>query len=354
MSTLTSTTIFGKIKKELAGKQIKVVCDNLPVKKPNTKHVVITLKSISRNDTLEVTRNFLDDIGLNFQEKQVSSVSSFPILEIKNYEKIRKEESIRLVFKFPDGNDAKKYNIWNSLLEDVFKNKNSSLKRQPSDRIEVDVLKRINGKIEKLGNGKPIVLQIRNKKYLNVAGLVGGVGTKKADFVIVDYEGSEIGFLSYKAGSTATSFQQYSGITEKAGDKISSHPEVEHFNEIIIDNWETLEPSASKEIKSNNLKKRAVFGSNYARKSGYDSVDFLVQGNPRMIERAGIIYLTFSTKMVKKGNLTALMGDYEPVLGARKGEAYRRIKIKNKVIRGVRGGIWTKAYMVSRRNNTEL
>jgi hypothetical protein len=350
-SPKTAQTIFSELSNKISGNKIKLSVARYPTPAKNDRlqYVNIVVKSLDRSDTLEIVRNSLTELKLKFKES-VYPGSSFYGLQITDYAKIGNvEKGIRILFKFPDGSDKKNYNIWNGLLEHVFKS-NTSLKRQPSNRIEVGVLKTINQKIEKLGHGKPVTLRIRNKRYLNVVGFVGGVGVKKADFVIINSDGNEIGYLSYKAGSSATSFQQYSGITERAGDKIANHPEVLEFNEIVLNNWETLSPSVSREIESNNLKKQAVFGKDYLKKSGYDSVDFLVQGQPRLIERSGIVYLSFTSKMVKKGDLTKLMGNYEPVLGARKGEFYRRIKVKNKSIQGVRGGIWTKAYMSSRKN----
>ena len=44
-----------------------------------------------------------------------------------------------------------------------------------------------------------------------------------------------------------------------------------------------------------------------------------------------------------------LSKDYDPVLGVRKGEAYRKIKYKNKTVQG-RGGVWTSKYMKERRS----
>lgn len=347
--------IFKELKDKLHGSSIKVTTDESKYPGVNNRYqyTFIVIKSYDRADTYELVINTLKDLNLNFK-KGVYSGSQFWGIEIDNYNKIGKtEKGIRIQFKFPDGKDAKVYNIWNEQLERAFI-QNRSLKRIPSDRNEVGVLKSINMKIHELSKGIPITLSIRNKKYKNVIGLVGGVGNKKADFVIVNKDAEEIGYISYKSGNTATSFQQYSGISERSGDKIANHPEVVKFNESIVNNWESLSPSASREIQSNNLKKQAVFGKDYASRPGYDSVDFFVQGDPRLILRGDIIYLTFTTKMVKKGDLTKLQGNYEPVLGARKGERYRRIKTKNKSLNGIRGGIWTRAYMTNRMNNKEI
>jgi hypothetical protein len=353
MSTnFTAETIYELLRKELTSGSIKVVKDNFPGVRNQIEYAKIVIKSDDRVGALELVDEFLKDNNINFQEKVIRG-STFKSVIIEDYYKVgRREKGIRIFFKYSNGKDLKNFYMWNGMLENVFKN-NRSLERAPRDRNEVNVIAEVNKKIESLGNGMPVTLYIRNKRFVNVAGFVGGVGTKKADFVIVDYSGNEIGFLSYKKGNSSLDFQQYGGITDRSGKKISEHPEVEEFKKVIIDNWETYKKDYKTvwgEIDSNNLKKQAVFGKDYIRKSGHDSVDFLVQGTPRFRKNGDSIYLTFSTKMVRKGDLSNLQGNYDPVLGARSGERSRRIKIKSDSIYGVRGGVWTRAYMTRGKN----
>ena len=60
--------------------------------------------------------------------------------------------------------------------------------------------------------------------------------------------------------------------------------------------------------------------------------------------------IKFSKKVVANGQITRLSGDYEPVLGVRKAEANRYLR----TIPGVRGGVWTKKYMESRKKSRNL
>lgn len=348
----TADTIYRLLNDKIADGKIKLVKDQFPTLKNSVEYARIVVRADNRVSTFELVDEVLKDLNIPFREDRIRG-STFKAIIIDNYYKIgKKERGIRIFFKYANGRDFINTFIWNSLLQEVFKT-HPNLKRTPRDRTEVDVLKTINQKIQELGKNLPITLRIRNKYYFNVAGFVGGVGTKKADFVIVDYSGEEIGFLSYKKGDTAFDFQQYGGISERAGSDIVEHAEVTDFKEVVIDNWDTYKKdhaSVWRTIQDNNLKKQSVFGKNYSRSSGYDSVDFFVQGRPNFTSNGKIVSLRFTTKTVRKGNLTALQGDYEPVLGARKGENSRKIRIKTKYKDGVRGGVWTRGYITKRRD----
>ena len=359
MELRVAKTIIDDLKSHLKSRsKIKIDIKGDYAYKSNSKQTTfVIVKSNDRADTIEIISDALSDIGVKYVEGRVSG-SSFPGLIITDFKKIgKREKEIRILFKFPDGADAKSYNIWNELLDKhVFPN-HSNLRRQPSNNYELNVLKLINTKIQEYGSGKPIDVKIKNKTYKNIAGFVGGLGTKKADFVAVDYDGNEVCYLSYKSGSTSLDFQQYGGITQRSGDVISNHPEVKKFNEDVVNNWESLSEDYNtlhRKISDRNLKKQSVFGKDYRKASGYDSIDFFIQGDPRFSMRGKVLNIIFSTKMVRKGDLSGLSRDYDPILGARTGERYRKITSNGRTIYGVRGGIWTKGYIVSRRKNKEI
>lgn len=357
----TSDTIFKILKDNLDSQKVKVVRKgDFPAPKNSVQYATIVIKANDRPEAFELVEDVLKDNNIKYKEEKLTG-SSFNGFEIKDYYKIgKRESSIRVIFKYANGRDtaAKTGSIWNDLLIQLFRT-NPSLERSPRDRSEVEVVKKINAAIQNLGSYKPVDLQIKSKRYSNVAGIIAGRGTKKADFVIVDYSGEEIGFISYKAGTNALSFQQYGGITDRASTDISNHQEVKDFKEIIIDNWDTYKSDYKtvwRSIEDNKLKKMAVFGPDYNRQSGYDSVDFVVQGVPRLkkvgatLDKRSIIKLNFSSKVIRKNNLTALQGNYEPTIGVRSGERSRRIRLKNKSISGVRGGVFTRAYLTRGKN----
>lgn len=344
--------------------------DFVDTEKSSKQINIILIKGNGRSDNLTIIAELLGRGNIEFEQKKITG-SSFDqlIISSSKYKKIgRNEKEIRISFKYGDGTDDKNYDIWNEGLVNIFKLKRG-LERRPRNRIEIDKIATINKKIEELGHKLPVTLYIRNKKFENVVGIVGGVGDTKADFVIVDKFGNEIGFLSYKDGRGADDFSQYGGLSQRAGVSIESHEEVVKFKEQVID----LAPKDSvgevierwngtplyKKIRDSNLKNKAVFGENYRLKSGYDSVDFIVQGQPILtsskIGNNIIVILKFTTKTILKGEISKLSGAYEPVLGARKGEIARIIKISGKSkLTGVRTGIFPYRYMEKRTGSQEI
>ena len=344
--------------------------DFVDTEKSSKQINIILIKGNGRSDNLTIIAELLGRGNIEFEQKKITG-SSFDqlIISSSKYKKIgSNEKEIRISFKYGDGTDDKNYDIWNEGLVNVFKLKRG-LERRPRNRIEIDKIATINKKIEELGHKLPVTLYIRTKKFQNVVGIVGGVGDTKADFVIVDKFGNEIGFLSYKDGRGADDFSQYGGLSQRAGVSIESHEEVVKFKEQVID----LAPKDSagevierwngtplyKKIRDSNLKNKAVFGENYRLKSGYDSVDFIVQGQPILtsskIGNNIIVILKFTTKTILKGEISKLSGAYEPVLGARKGEIARIIKIPGKSkLTGVRSGIFPYRYMEKRTGSQEI
>jgi hypothetical protein len=326
----------------------------------------IILECDSRQDIKELIQQYLIDIELKQSKDWIFtklSGSTFTgNIKITSIIPVGKEKEIRLRFKFASGREQKDYNIWNSLLDQVFK-KDSSLKRTSSYAEELRVIKKINLKIQELGGGQPVDLKFGNKTYKNIAGFVGGISGKKADFVIVNYDAEEKCYISHKKGDTAKDFQQYGGISRNvAGNTIYNHPEVKRFREDLVNGeWENkvLDEKGKtrifRKIKSNSLKKKSVFGKKYGSMHGHDNVNYFVQGDPSITKRANLIVVTFP-KMVVNGRLSGLRGEYTPVLGARKSsEEGRIIDIRDdenttvlKELRNVRGGFWTQGYMKGR------
>ena len=94
-----------------------------------------------------------------------------------------------------------------------------------------------------------------------------------------------------------------------------------------------------------------MFGYDYGKKNGENNVNFLIQGNIVLEERKeNEVYILKSSGglIVKNGGL--MTKDYEPTLGARTGEESR----KYAGVEGIRGGIWPKKYITSRKNSKEI
>jgi hypothetical protein len=321
----------------------------------NQKITWIIIRSKNRNERLDFVTDFLDSKRIEYKIESWNQ-SSFPYILINSESK----KEIRIVFKFLGGIDKKNYKWWNERLDNLF-SKTPTLRKTPSDKNEIEVVTTINQKIEQLGKSLPVKLKIQNKIFNNVVGVVGGDPGKKADFVIIDNDGDQIGFISYKVGSSSTQFQQYAGIQKSAKKNeddslfLSSDLDVINFTTKAEDLYRSDDNYFEKnaiytKINSNLLKNKAVFGVEYGRKKSQNNVDFFAQGIPKLVERNDVVSLSFSKRLVSNGELARLQGDYEPVLGIRKGEANRRLK----TIKGVRGGIWTKKYMTTRKNSKHI
>lgn len=218
----------------------------------------------------------------------------------------------------------------------------------PDNYEEYEVIKKFNQLVDELC----VDVVIGGKVYSSIAGMVPGPAGAKADFVGVDSKGNPKFYISYKEGSTATDFQQYSGITQRgAGAKISSHDEVRQFVESINDKTrnEVLETAYWRKIKDSKLKKYAVFGKDSdagPSRPGVNNVDFFAQGKLILTSdtRSRRVKVNFSTLLIARNDLYKLTGDYEPTLGTRRGEVSRKVgKHSN-----VRGGIWSSKYIKDR------
>jgi len=321
-------------------------------------------------ETNEIRTEIREEVFEMFDkiEYKNSTGSSIAHLKIINFKKEDGIEEIRIMFKPFLNFNARKYK-WENLTLKQLESSNKIKLNKPDNQDEAEVLKKINRSIEE--NGRCIHLKIKNKTYKNVIGLNAGKSGRyatKADFIIIDKDGEEIGWISYKAGRTSKDFQQYSGLTPDTGDEIYNHPQVKHFREQIVN-----DEKIQNEIKKNKkiafirikggssarlLKNRAVFGKKYGRKKEENNVDWFAQGIPTLKEVGKqnmiiIMQLTFSSKLIENGKVNQLNKDYDPVIAARKGEANRRIVTDKKEAKGIRGGIFSHG-LIEMRNSIDM
>lgn len=294
-----------------------------------------------RYEVREKVKDLLIKNKKKFKEKY--AISTEPVLDIP----VSNKKIIRIVFKNSRRYINKLKNEWyNDLIDGAF---NSKKDIAPNDRNELETLKQINSKIM-----EPMSVRIGNKTYKNIIGLIGVRGEKKADFVLVDKDKKELCWISYKKGNAAKDFQQYSGMSKTKSSMIHEHPEVEQFRQEVVENWEGISEGGRlgvyRKIKDDRLKKQSIFGKDYGRRHSEENVTFFVQGNPIISIRNDVLTLDFGTKIVKNGSLNQLRREYDPVIGARKGEGNRIIEYGNQNIRGVRGGVFSEGYMSVRKS----
>jgi len=112
----------------------------------------------------------------------------------------------------------------------------------------------------------------------------------KTDFTLQNKKGEDIAFISHKHGVRPQDFGQWSGLSAKAGEDITTHPEVIEFYRKLQqvlkkdknDNY-YYPPgiSFSSKIKDEKLKMMAIFGPDYTNDfgpGGENNSDIVVQG----------------------------------------------------------------------------
>ncbi len=268
--------------------------------------------------------------------------------------------------KYKDPNAFRYLKYTNALLEERnWKREHSN--RTPDTSEEQRILKKLNDGIYELGDKVPVTIKIGNKIIPDIVGFIPGKTGSHADFVGLNEKLEEVCFISHKKGNDAKSFQQYCGITSRAGKRIHQHPEVKEFRKAIVESkteQDFRNMSYYRKITDGRLKGMAIFGEDYGSgDEGMNNVTFFCQGNI-VLRRQGrrntvkdqhIIHIRFSTKNVHQSSLASIaQRNYDPTLGARKGEATRKIEHGGKSLSGVRGGVYTDSYIVTARTSKPI
>lgn len=281
---------------------------------------------------------------ISFRSHKVSS-HSVEVIDIDN-----KNDKVRILIKPPNGREWRQQSYWNENLEKL--SNWNSLRKSPDTRIEFEILRTMNAKIHELGNVLPVELIIKSKKYSNIIGFVPGPFGAKADFVGVNSKGVGVVFISHKDGYNAKAFQQYSGMSSRAGSSIYDHPEVQSFRQDIAqkETSDFYSTAYYREIEDVDLKKKAVFGKDFsAGGTGPNNIDFFCQGKAVLTKRGRSVVLSFTTRMAHRTQISQLeRSGYTPTLGARRGEAYRTVEYRDAKVTGVRAGVFSEGYIKGR------
>ena len=199
---------------------------------------------------------------------------------------------------------------------------------------EAEVVSMINNVIKKNGN-VPIDIIIQGIKiYKGITGAIqvdtnikraGGVSADpKADIILyVDTKNllspNNI-YISHKKEGGPEAFQQYGGLTEKAGEKIYNHPETKKFLKAVAKNIgkDGLKNPMFMRVKDPNLKNMSIFGPDYGSKFSLEHVQLIGQGLPKLTptKKENVWQLTFSSHMSVSGDLSHFSQGYTPVFGA--------------------------------------
>ena len=338
-----------------------------------TSMSIIFRTNAQRDKVLEHVKEFMDRrFNTDWTtERNLSSLGHlvFDLKYMVPDEVKPKTIKFHVVVKYDDDQAFKNLPYSNDLLNRTVESLIS--KRKPDTSLEQQILYQINTKLEDLGSGAPVDLTITGDtgEYKKIIGFIPGSSGVHADFVGIDEDGEQKCFISHKDAGGPKGFQQYSGISSKAGNTIHNAKETKRFREIIA-NKESSDfdnQSFSLDIKSNpKLQIRSVLGPSWnggGNNIGENNCTHFMQGYVEVIRKREYnkgklaqITIRFGEKNIHASDINSFIMDdnYAPTLGARKTNEDRSVTFDDKEVEKVRGGIFSSAYIKGRPNNIEL
>lgn len=202
-------------------------------------------------------------------------------------------------------------------LTQLYKDSAFSGRTQNTTAAEDAEVSSIRRKLEQIKNqtGSDFVnLQVGKNSY-QVVNVESTPGTPKSDFHFRDVNGNMVGFVSHKDGSSATSIQQWGGMTPRGEPMIAAHPETQAFVQTCQAKFGNSMPRATtvaRKIKDNRLKMMAVYGSGFGGGLSIQNVDVLLQGSVN-ITRTGVGRYKLVASANTHSNGDPIGGAYEPV-----------------------------------------
>lgn len=195
----------------------------------------------------------------------------------------------------------------------------------------------------------PITIEVKMNgktlhQTLDAVGAKTLPGTPKADFAIVSKSKGMDLFLSHKKAGGAKAFQQYSGVSNKAGKAIANHKEVLKFLRKLVAHMDVEEQKLVQPvysvIKDKDLINMAIFGPNYKKGSknfDKDYVQMIGQGNPilKPNKKKFSFTLEWSEHFAAAGDVKSFSGDLQPVFLATF-RAGRKFEIDGETYTGAR------------------
>lgn len=225
----------------------------------------------------------------------------------------------------------------------------ASSKRLPKTLKEVSDMQGIsdfNTKLEAIAKGgNGVDLRIGTFRVANAVGVMAVVGKEpKTDYVIVSKHGNKLHpsfYISYKMGTSAKDFQNYSGISEKTAQYIWKHAETKRFFktlQMMSENAALEEHKA--EINDRKIIQYSMYGQDFGGAHGLDNVNILAQGEMRITPGGVVTY----SHMIPNGTVPPRTSPYYPVFGARLATGRGAKTPFGTTVTGFRIGIFPRAY----------
>lgn len=172
---------------------------------------------------------------------------------------------------------------------------------------------------ELIKSKKNYILVKINGRTIHVSDIISTPQTTrrapKADFSLLDENQKQVGWISHKAGSKPTDFQQYGGLSDEA---FSSNPEVKKFMDDVIKRYPKGLPSGTslmRKAKNKDVILKSVFGTDYGKQPGIQNVDEFHQGSMKL-KKSGQSYTIESTHKGTNGEIPK-GGGYDCIYFAR-------------------------------------
>ena len=220
------------------------------------------------------------------------------------------------------------------------------------------LIKIIRQAVEQEGNA----IQVLIGKYIINAVVTAGSdqirGDPKADIALIDENGKEVGFISHKKEGGAKAFQQYSGVSAKAGEKIYNNALLNDYISELYAVTKKLEAKSSfsawrkipNTTEGRKLASMAVYGPDWGGQFGRNSVHCIGQGSPTLTRQPNGSYrLTFSESIHTADDIDwAFKSDYQVIFAS----TYRNRRVtsnNNYTVTDIRSGIYPYDFIKARK-----
>ena len=208
----------------------------------------------------------------------------------------------------------------------------------------------------------PIIIKIEKWKIKNVvtAGSDHIRGDPKADIALIDNLNKEVGFISHKKAGGAKAFQQYGGMSKKAGNVIYTNNMVKKYVKDlklkIGGDKAKSGQSFYRYVPNTNLGKtlvgQSVYGPKYNQGITFnrDSVHCIGQGTPILtFIKDNIFELTFSETMHTANKIDWAFKNLYKAVFASTYRAHRKTESIGDVIDNLRSGIYPYDFIAGRK-----
>lgn len=266
--------------------------------------------------------------------------------------------------KPPKAAAKKKGRVNFGVLPELKKKDPSYVLVPPDDVNEIYLMDDFHQDFVKLYNEHgPLTIVLGRFTFKNIVGMNANPGTPKSDISLVatDPKGKlkNVAFISYKKAGGAGAFQQYGGLSKKAGDIIFEDKLVQKWRDDIV----SLNKSGFTNSGTNGLKKDVyrpvprtaggkklmnliTYGPDYGRSFGEENCHVIAQGNIsfRKMQTAGKYRLEFSDEVINNGDAPTSDGEYRHVFGARNGSGRNVEATDGTKATGIRIGVFPRVY----------